>query len=156
MFWFVGGTAPEKYDQAMRDGTFEQLPGPHSPFWAPDAETTIKTGIMAMVADVFLAFALMWSLKEGGLALANTLSSTLNASALLIALRQRLGPVGHGQERGLEPLQPSEQRARLLGDPARHPVGSQGSPVPLREQPEEALGPVPESLDLGSHLSDPL
>jgi len=26
------------------------LPGLHSPFWAPDAETTISTGIEAMTA----------------------------------------------------------------------------------------------------------
>jgi peptidoglycan biosynthesis protein MviN/MurJ (putative lipid II flippase) len=47
-----------------------------------------------MVVNVFLAFSLMWSLKEGGLALANTLSSTMNACALLVALRVRIGSLG--------------------------------------------------------------
>ena len=50
MFWFVGGTAPEKYDQAIRDGTYAQLPGPHSPFWAPVLHPTIETGIEALLA----------------------------------------------------------------------------------------------------------
>lgn len=49
MFWFVGGTAPDKYDQAMRDGAFEQLPGPHSPFWAPVLHPTIETGIETLL-----------------------------------------------------------------------------------------------------------
>jgi hippurate hydrolase len=49
MFWFVGGTAPEKYDQAIRDGTYEQLPGPHSPFWAPVLHPTIETGIETLL-----------------------------------------------------------------------------------------------------------
>ena len=49
MFWFVGGTAPEKYDQAMREGTYEQLPGPHSPFWAPVLHPTMKTGIETLL-----------------------------------------------------------------------------------------------------------
>lgn len=49
MFWFVGGTAPEKYDQAMRDGTYEKLPGPHSPFWAPVLHPTIETGIETLL-----------------------------------------------------------------------------------------------------------
>lgn len=49
IFWFVGGTAPEKYDQAMREGTFEQLPGPHSPFWAPVLHPAIETGIETLL-----------------------------------------------------------------------------------------------------------
>jgi putative peptidoglycan lipid II flippase len=62
-----------------------------------DTKTPMKIGIMAMVVDVFLAFALMWPLKEGGLALANSLSSALNACALLVALRGRLGAIGGSQ-----------------------------------------------------------
>src|ERR1051325_11865748 len=58
-----------------------------------DTRTPMKIGVMAMVVNVFLAFALMWPLKEGGLALANTLSSAMNAAALLLALRQRLGAI---------------------------------------------------------------
>jgi hippurate hydrolase len=57
MFWFVGGTAPEKYDQAMREGTYKQLPGPHSPFWAPVLQPTLETGIETLLtaAGVWLA-----------------------------------------------------------------------------------------------------
>lgn len=49
MFWFVGGTAPEKYDQAIREGTYEKLPGPHSPFWAPVLHPTLETGIETLL-----------------------------------------------------------------------------------------------------------
>jgi hippurate hydrolase len=57
MFWFVGGTEPEKYDQAMREGTYKKLPGPHSPFWAPVLYPTIQTGIETLLtaAGVWLA-----------------------------------------------------------------------------------------------------
>jgi hippurate hydrolase len=57
MFWFVGGTAPETYDQAMREGTYKQLPGPHSPFWAPVLHPTLETGIETLLtaAGVWLA-----------------------------------------------------------------------------------------------------
>lgn len=63
-----------------------------------DTKTPMKIGVMAMVVNVFLAFALMWPFKklggaEGGLALANSLSSALNAFALLVALRGRLGAI---------------------------------------------------------------
>ena len=57
MYWFVGGSAPEKYDQAEREGTVEQLPGPHSPFWAPTLHPTLQTGMETMLtaAGVWLA-----------------------------------------------------------------------------------------------------
>lgn len=56
-YWFVGGSAPEKYDQAVREGTVAQLPGPHSPFWAPTLHPTLQTGIETMLtaAGVWLA-----------------------------------------------------------------------------------------------------
>jgi len=62
-----------------------------------DTRTPMKIAIMAMVVDVFLAFALIWPLKEGGLALANTLSSTMNACALMVALRGRIKTIGGTQ-----------------------------------------------------------
>ena len=57
MFWFVGGTAQEKYDQAVREGTAGKLPGPHSPLWAPALHPTLETGIETMLtaAGVWLA-----------------------------------------------------------------------------------------------------
>jgi len=46
----VGGVKPE----ILREGehTGKALPSLHSPFWAPDPEPTIKTGITAMAAAV--------------------------------------------------------------------------------------------------------
>ncbi len=41
----MGGTGIEKYDEAVKNGTVAQLPGPHSPFWAPALHPTIETGI---------------------------------------------------------------------------------------------------------------
>lgn len=46
----VGGVKPEALTQSERTG--KTLPSLHSPFWAPDPEPTIKTGITAMVAAV--------------------------------------------------------------------------------------------------------
>jgi amidohydrolase len=49
-FFWVGGVKREGFDEAQRTG--KALPSLHSPFWAPDSEPTIKTGIMAMTAAV--------------------------------------------------------------------------------------------------------
>jgi len=46
IFW-VGGVPREKWDKAGGDPA--KLPSLHSPFWAPDAETTINTATEAMV-----------------------------------------------------------------------------------------------------------
>jgi len=59
-----------------------------------DTKTPMKIGVMSMIVNVFLAAVLMWWLKEGGLALANTLSSAMNALALMTALRRRIGGFG--------------------------------------------------------------
>jgi len=45
LFW-VGAIRQDQWDAAKVDTT--KLPGLHSPFWAPDAEKTISTGIEAM------------------------------------------------------------------------------------------------------------
>lgn len=50
VYWFVGGTDPDVYDKAVKDGTVSHLPGPHSPFWAPVLAPTIRTGIETMLA----------------------------------------------------------------------------------------------------------
>ena len=57
MLWFIGGTNPEKYDNAVANGTTNQLPGPHSPFWAPTLDPALKTGLEAMLiaAGLWLA-----------------------------------------------------------------------------------------------------
>ena len=49
-YWFVGGSSHEKYDQAVQEGTVAQLPGPHSPFWAPALDPTLRTGIETSLA----------------------------------------------------------------------------------------------------------
>jgi len=49
LFW-LGGVKQETYDAAHREG--KPLPSLHSPFWAPDPEPTIKTGVTAMTAAV--------------------------------------------------------------------------------------------------------
>jgi hippurate hydrolase len=46
LFW-VGGVPAQKW-QAV-GGDAQKLPSLHSPFWAPDAETTISTATEAMV-----------------------------------------------------------------------------------------------------------
>ncbi len=51
-FWFVGGCSHEKYDQAKQAGTVAQLPGPHSPFWAPVLDPTLRTGIETSLAAI--------------------------------------------------------------------------------------------------------
>jgi amidohydrolase len=50
LFW-IGGVNKDDYREAQEKG--ESLPSLHSPFWAPDAEPTIKTGIAAMSAASF-------------------------------------------------------------------------------------------------------
>ena len=49
IYW-LGAVNPEKFMEAQRSG--EKLPGLHSPFWAPDYEPTIKTGVLTMSAAV--------------------------------------------------------------------------------------------------------
>jgi hippurate hydrolase len=57
VYWFVGGCAPEKYDEAVQAGTVAHLPGPHSPFWAPTLHPTLQTGMETMLtaAGIWLA-----------------------------------------------------------------------------------------------------
>lgn len=48
-FYFsLGGADPEKFAQAKASGT--QLPSNHSPFFAPDVDPALRTGIVAEVA----------------------------------------------------------------------------------------------------------
>jgi len=49
LFW-VGGLNREAYEAAKREG--KTMASLHSPFWAPDAEPTIRTGVTAMTAAV--------------------------------------------------------------------------------------------------------
>lgn len=46
----VGGVKREVFDEAQKTG--KPLPSLHSPFWAPEPEPTIKTGVISMTAAV--------------------------------------------------------------------------------------------------------
>jgi hippurate hydrolase len=46
----LGAVQPQKFEAARKTG--EQLPGPHSPFFAPDREPSLRTGITAETTAV--------------------------------------------------------------------------------------------------------
>jgi amidohydrolase len=50
-FWFFGGTDPEQFDKAEREGRLEQdIPTNHSPFFAPVMQPTLEVGIDAITS----------------------------------------------------------------------------------------------------------
>ncbi|CAI7670554.1 unnamed protein product [Penicillium bialowiezense] len=48
VMWMWGGVDEKVWDDAVDKGTLDQLPGNHSPFFAPVLQPTLKTGIDAM------------------------------------------------------------------------------------------------------------
>jgi amidohydrolase len=56
VFWFVGGTALEVYEQAKREKQIDKIPSNHSPRFAPVIHPTLETGLHAMLtaASVWL------------------------------------------------------------------------------------------------------
>lgn len=50
VFWFVGGTDPQVYAKAQRDGQLNAIPSNHSPRFAPVLDPTLKVGLQAMLA----------------------------------------------------------------------------------------------------------
>jgi putative peptidoglycan lipid II flippase len=56
-----------------------------------DTKTPVRIAVISLAANIVLSFLLMIPLKHGGLALANSLSSMLNATLLLRALGIKLG-----------------------------------------------------------------
>ncbi|KAJ5105782.1 Amidohydrolase [Penicillium alfredii] len=56
VMWLFGGLDQNTWDEAVADGTVDQLPTNHSPFFAPVIETTLRTGVdaMALGAMTFL------------------------------------------------------------------------------------------------------
>ncbi|RYZ74503.1 MAG: amidohydrolase [Lysobacteraceae bacterium] len=50
VFWFVGGTDPQTYAEAVRAGTLDAIPSNHSPRFAPVLEKTLETGLQAMLS----------------------------------------------------------------------------------------------------------
>ncbi|MBI3581665.1 MAG: murein biosynthesis integral membrane protein MurJ [Nitrospinae bacterium] len=56
-----------------------------------DTKTPVKIAALAMALNVALNLILMWPLKQAGLALATSMSSTINMALLAWLLRKRLG-----------------------------------------------------------------
>jgi len=50
VFWFVGGTDPQKYAEAEKAGRLNDLPSNHSPQFAPVINPTLRVGIETMLA----------------------------------------------------------------------------------------------------------
>lgn len=49
VFWFWGGLEAETVLSAMKEGRLDELPGNHSPHFAPVIEPTLSTGVEALV-----------------------------------------------------------------------------------------------------------
>jgi hippurate hydrolase len=50
VFWTVGGTDADTYDQAEREGRLSELPTNHNPHFAPVLHPTLETGVQTMLA----------------------------------------------------------------------------------------------------------
>jgi amidohydrolase len=51
VFWFVGGTDPDRYAQAKAAGRLNELPVNHSPLFAPVIHPTLATGVETLVVS---------------------------------------------------------------------------------------------------------
>jgi amidohydrolase len=49
VFWFVGGTDPDRYSKAKAAGRLNEIPTNHNPRFAPVIHPTLQTGVEAMV-----------------------------------------------------------------------------------------------------------
>ncbi|MBN9351353.1 MAG: amidohydrolase [Chitinophagaceae bacterium] len=49
VFWFVGGTDPKTYRDAIKNNQLNSIPSNHSPKFAPVIHPTLKTGLQAMM-----------------------------------------------------------------------------------------------------------
>ncbi len=63
-----------------------------------DTKTPMKISVFCLALNLLLAVVLVWRFKQGGLGIANTISSLVNVGLLLYALRHKLGKLD------LEPL----------------------------------------------------
>ncbi|MFH1778999.1 MAG: murein biosynthesis integral membrane protein MurJ [Candidatus Omnitrophota bacterium] len=59
-----------------------------------DTLTPVKVALAALILNIILNLILMWPLKVGGLALATSISSTVNFFLLYYLLRKKIGPLG--------------------------------------------------------------
>lgn len=48
-FWFWGGIEAEMWERHQQEGTLNEIPVNHSPFFAPAVQPTIQTGVDALV-----------------------------------------------------------------------------------------------------------
>jgi hypothetical protein len=57
VFWFVGGTDPDRYAKAKEAGRLNEIPTNHNPHFAPVLHPTLQTGveILIIAARVWLA-----------------------------------------------------------------------------------------------------
>jgi len=49
VFWFIGGTQPDRYAKAKAAGRLNEIPTNHNPHFAPVIHPTLQTGVEAMV-----------------------------------------------------------------------------------------------------------
>jgi peptidoglycan biosynthesis protein MviN/MurJ (putative lipid II flippase) len=54
----------------------------------------MRTSIFCLVINLVLVVSLVWHFKQGGLGLANSITSALNMALLFYALRRKLGRLG--------------------------------------------------------------
>lgn len=65
-----------------------------------DTHTPMRISIFCLVTNLLLAMALVQELRQAGLGLANTISSSLNVGLLVYALRRKLGGLDFAALRG--------------------------------------------------------
>jgi hypothetical protein len=49
VFWFVGGTDPDRYANAKEAGRLNEIPTYHNPRFAPVIHPTLQTGVEALI-----------------------------------------------------------------------------------------------------------
>jgi metal-dependent amidase/aminoacylase/carboxypeptidase family protein len=49
VFWFVGGTDPDRYAKAKEAGRLNEIPTNHNPRFAPVIHPTLQTGVEALI-----------------------------------------------------------------------------------------------------------
>ena len=64
-----------------------------------DTQTPMKISVFALVCNLIFGLSMVWSLRQAGLGLANTLSAVINAGLLLFALRKKLKSLDFGELR---------------------------------------------------------
>ena len=79
-----------------------------------DTFTPVAVGIGAMALNVVLSVVLIAPLAQGGLALANSIATILEISALLVILRRRIGDPSTGSGQGIDERRIALSTARIV------------------------------------------